>query len=303
MFGGTVQAVGQFVQTVSGVANYGRTSPTGAVWTDRTIASGARDVAYNGTIYCAVRNNQDTYTSTDGITWTAHAAVLPAGAWTTIVWGNNQFLAFKSATSSNVAATSPDGIVWTARTLSFTDFWVDAIWNGTVWVAVSTSGGTTPTSIYSMDGITWANSPDLPGVYGPGCIGWNGNVFVGVATDGRSFTSPNGINWNINVGFSWFSQPIPKLVWNGTIFVGALVNGSTITTIDGLSWTVTAVNNVFSGRGLAWNGSTFCIAGDNSGNPAPYTGSDGTTWVKGTNFTGASQGNGMSGSYLVWGSY
>lgn len=70
------------------------TSPDGIVWTSRTPASGLTeniiDVCWNGTVLCAIGNNDEIQTSSDGINWTQQVGV-PAdiGSMNAIASDNN----------------------------------------------------------------------------------------------------------------------------------------------------------------------------------------------------------------------
>jgi len=104
-----------------------------------SLTRSCRAIAWNGTVFCAVANNNFTpfdfndhaYTSTDGITWTQRT-LASTGTWSAIAWNGTVFCAV--AVAPEYANTSTDGITWVARTA----FLAPAIaWNGTVFCAVA----------------------------------------------------------------------------------------------------------------------------------------------------------------------
>ena len=114
------------------------TSSDGITWTSRTMsgAQGWQDVAWNGTLFCAVGSNGGATlcaTSPDGVTWTEQTATT---GYCAVAWNGSVFCAVGNA-SGTAAATSPDGVTWTARTLPTSQTWADIAWNGTVFCAVS----------------------------------------------------------------------------------------------------------------------------------------------------------------------
>lgn len=90
----------------------------GASWTLRSMPVNVswKCAAWNGTVFCCLHSTQGSYTSTDGITWSA-AGNLPVAStnWDLIAWNGDVFCAL--ATDDNtLAATSPTGATWTQRT-------------------------------------------------------------------------------------------------------------------------------------------------------------------------------------------
>lgn len=118
------------------------------------------DVAYNGTVYCAVSNNNSpnaVATSTDGLNWTARTT--PYNSFSAIAWNGTVFCALTAA-GGNQSMTSPDGITWTTRTLPFSYDWSRIVfWNNSLFVATT---GNQRVVITSPDGITWTQQRDLP---------------------------------------------------------------------------------------------------------------------------------------------
>lgn len=131
-------------------------------------------VAYGGGVGVAAASN-GTYTSSDGTTWTLHAA--PANAPTgKLFYGASLFV----GTTAGGVSTSPDGVTWTARTLassmvpsSIAFDAASATWyayglvssqrtlqkstDGITWTTVLASGGTdTPMRVIALPGGAYA---------------------------------------------------------------------------------------------------------------------------------------------------
>lgn len=116
------------------------------------------DVAYNGTTYCAVSNNNTpnvVATSTNGTAWTARAT--PYNSMSGVEWNGTVFCAITAA-GGNQSMTSPDGITWTTRTLPLSLDWSAITWNGTYFTVVANGSATV---ITSPDGVNWTVRDNL----------------------------------------------------------------------------------------------------------------------------------------------
>jgi hypothetical protein len=159
---------------------YAATSPSGGVWTDRSITGDHYGIAWNGTVYAAVGYSSAASTSPDGITWTART--IPTGNYLDIAWNGSVF----AAVGSSVAATSPDGATWTSQTIPTGDYQAVA-WNGSVFAAVGSSVAAT-----SPDGATWTSQTIPTGDYQ--AVAWNGYVWIAIGQTAFA-TSPDGATW------------------------------------------------------------------------------------------------------------
>jgi hypothetical protein len=109
-------AAGLFCAVGSSTTTRVATSPTGAVWTNRTIPAGGRStIASNGTLWFTPTDGSAIgHTSTDGVTWTQ--VTLPASrTWLDVSWTGTQFVL--TALLSNVLTVSANGSTWTEVTM------------------------------------------------------------------------------------------------------------------------------------------------------------------------------------------
>lgn len=160
-----------------GTLNYGGTC-NGLVWggtgtatelytgtdhtniTKRTITGGPQvyDMAWNGTVWCAVGFSGASYnalTSTDGTTWTGRTGVTNGAQ--AIAWNGTTFCAFNA--SNRITYTSTDGITWTATSNAVPSgpsyrSLILAI-DGLFWLCSVETSPPTATWWSSPDGITW----------------------------------------------------------------------------------------------------------------------------------------------------
>jgi hypothetical protein len=134
-----------------------------------------------------------------------------------------------------------DGINW-SNGIGYEN--TDFAWNGRIWVSYS-SGMSIGLLYYSMDGITWTESPSNAG----------------------------------NPYFEYYN-----VVWNGAIWVAA-VFGTTLAlySVDGIRWTPGVFPQgkgdvyVNGGYSCCWTGSQWLLASDVNGTTIYYS-TDGITW-------------------------
>lgn len=238
-----------------------------------------QDMAWNGSVYCAVGittaggATTSCYTSPDGLIWTQRTII--SGKYSCIAWNGTVFCAIAGYAASNAAATSTDGITWTARTLSSSNEWESIAWNGTVFCAVGASA-----CITSPDGFTWTTRTIQ--AYSWYAIAWNGTVFC-ATTNGTSVaaTSPDGITWtqrSLPSASSWLD-----ISAKGSLFctVGYGTTKAAISSDNGVTWTATILPA--SGNWLAMSSTNdiFCIVNQTSSNNT-YFSTDGVNWVLST---------------------
>lgn len=172
-------------------------------------------------------------------------------------------------TTTASAYSSADGFTWTARTIT-TGQWVDVVWTGTKFVALSTTGAITS----SVDGITWQAGATPIVVVGRLHV-FNGTLFFfreGAAT---------GYYTSTDNGASWVARTLPFTpIASSTIFGKAsndshLIlhagSGAIWRTSDGINWTqataglTPTVGALLTGTyvyyaNLAWVGEKFlCV--------------------------------------------
>ena len=258
--------------------------PTTLNWT--TSLEGLATVhslATDGSVYVAVGNFGEIFTSTDGVSWTERANPDTTGRdLYGVTWGGGRFVAVGGCCLSNgfsVALTSPDGVTWTETHLgSFRNFNDVAYANG-LYVAVG-SGGTIATS---SDGSTWSLQTSGTGFVLHG-VAFGGGVFVAVGYDRTILTSPDGYTWTPQTAPSTVGNSLYAVTHTGTQFVVAGSSGGVLTSPDGVSWTQqTVLDNSGSPstdtfRAIAVGGGRIALAAFSSWEPF-YTSTDGVTWT------------------------
>jgi hypothetical protein len=221
-------AFGAGVYVVVGVGGSVYSSSDVATWTLRTAGSTTfNDVIFANSLFVAVGNNGTVYTSPDGITWTAQSA--GGSSFFRVIYANSLFVAVGSIT----IYTSPDGVTWTSRASPVSSQFNDVTWNGSVFVAVGSSGGITS----SPDGITWT-ARAAPASNFLTSISWSGSQFVVTnTTDSSIFVSSNGFTW----------RSIPT-IYTGNFLYSTYAGGrflavgsnKIITSTNGTTWTSAA---------------------------------------------------------------
>jgi len=239
----------------------------GLAFTTKTAPANLVFIAFGNGVFSALVSGASatSYTSPDGITWTART--MPSSqTWSAIIYAGSQFVALASGAA--IAATSPDGITWTSRTLPSSTAWCAIAYNGTNYCAISSTSGTVAAT--SPDGVTWT-ARTLPTSQVWTGIAWlaSAGVFVACSNAGTSWaSSPDGVTWTTRTsaiaGLATTSyQPI---VSGNSIFVAATSTLSTPvqTSTDGINWTARAIpasNGNFSGTsGLNFINGQFMFA-------------------------------------------
>ena len=300
--------------TGAGNSTVAGSSPDGITWTSRTlpVSNEWQDVAWNGTVFCAVSDSggtsTDAATSLDGITW-ARRALPTAGYWRGIAWGNDTFVAIEGV--SGIAATSPDGIKWTQRTLPSASRFSPIAFNGTVFCTIVGNFNSGNQAATSPDGITWT-AQTLPTTHYWSDIAWNGSVFCAIAgmpsgsPTSDAATSPDGITWTTRTMPS--SSNWVAIAWNGTVFC-AIAGAQVSTTIaatspDGITWTAQTLPVSAKWVDISWNGTVFCAIDGNAGGNTTIaaTSPDGITWTQRT-LPVSSTWTSICASHLQFGTY
>lgn len=207
------------------------TSTNGITWVsqfDGTLPTALTDVAWNGSVFCAMNHSNISYTSLDGITWTPGGVFLPGSAnYDYIAWNGSVFCATgTTALSQTVAATSPDGVNWTLRTIPVTTGVGIVKTKGNTICIISANGD----SLVSNDnGATWS-SGFIPGVFTTQCLsaGTPGFLFVSGSASATYYLSTDGITWNSHV------LPVSKN-WKSTVY------GNKYVVMDSTTFSATSV--------------------------------------------------------------
>lgn len=250
------------------------TSTDGVNWTATPTAISAYDAVYGNGQWVAVNGgwNRDVYTSSDGLTWTAHANATPNdNQWHRVAYGNGRYAAVVGLGSGNKIMSSTNGTTWTGHAAPDRVWWDIAYGNGR-FVVLAYHGAETAVS---TDGINWT----VQGIAGVSsnhgrAIAFGNGIFVAVYLDGsdRIITSPDGINWT--------ARTVPELnewedvaFYNGR-FVAVSNNGTNrvVTSTDGITWTPYAAAEQNSWRWLAGGNGRF-VAASNDGTNRTMTAS------------------------------
>jgi hypothetical protein len=137
-------------------------------------------IAWNGSKFVAVGQTDDSYTSSDGITWTTNSSVMPGSTlWRAIGYGNGSFVAVGDA---GAIATSTDGITWTDRSVGPPAQLLGVAYKNGTWciIGYDPSGGSPflSTILLSSDTITWNAQTAPTGMNLSQCITTKGQWFV-----------------------------------------------------------------------------------------------------------------------------
>ncbi|MDZ7744325.1 MAG: hypothetical protein U5K77_00985 [Candidatus Saccharibacteria bacterium] len=111
---------------------------TSTAWVPYTgIPADWSDVAYGNSTFVAVAHDgtNRVMTSSDGETWTAHAAA-EANSWRSVTYGNGTFVAVADD-GTNRVMTSSDGETWTAHAAAEANSWRSVTYGNGTFVAVA----------------------------------------------------------------------------------------------------------------------------------------------------------------------
>jgi hypothetical protein len=262
---------------VTGYSNKSAASIDGTTWTQGTLPASATwgDVAWNGTVFCAINGSNQSVTSTDGLTWSSTHAV-PA----------NYALAsdgtiFCAVSQSTAAAISSDGQTWVSHNLPSSNSAADIVWNGNVFCVSGANYAFT-----SPDGITWTSNS---------ITGWI-NLLAAKGSVLCGYTAVNNqVAVSTDNGVTWTTHAIPTLdpyAWSGiaasdSVFCiisddGQNTGASDVvaTSPDGVTWTQHTMPSADSWYRIAWDGNVFCAIANFGTKVA--TSPDGITWTEHT---------------------
>lgn len=214
-----------------------RYSTDGINWNQALSGTGSGaiyDVAFNGSLYCAVGSSGTIITSPDLITWTNRNPINTNPLFLYVVWGDGKFVAAAS-NSGNSVYTSTDGITWQrVSTASFgLAFSVYFLGNR----FLSYNSGVLQTS---TDGFTWNMASPYFGLVSSSVrkLQKLGGYWYGSTTSG-AFQSTDGIN------FSWIRSStqgsVRGFAYNGTFWLCVVDNStavplSILKSFDGINW-------------------------------------------------------------------
>lgn len=184
-----------FYGLAAGNRRFIRRSTTGTSWTTVLNIAQTGDVinaiAYGNGLYVApVANDNDVYTSTDGVTWTEKSSVIASSNWTEATWNGSVYGVYVSASTSYY--TSTNGTTWTSRTLPATRV-SGVAWDENNTLMYLALGGVCYTS---TTGTSWS----IAGTAGiTGRLRYGAGLWVVFNESGGLFTSrysgDNGATW------------------------------------------------------------------------------------------------------------
>lgn len=292
------------------------TSPDGLTWTSRSLGGDfvvfdPHSVKWNGSTWCAVglvTGSPYSFTSANGITWASH----PMPAFGESVFGGfheNEFgrLAVSGSTfyALNVSegglglvATSSNGITWGTSSLSQSMLYSDIAFSPSFSKFVALGGHRDLRRIigfasYLAKYVVYFDISDrvLSAALPTAMTGWRSAVWndsAHVMAAVNFGVSPTGTNIAASSpdGLTWTQRTMPtNAFWiditAGTGMFVAVSSGSDIaaTSPDGIAWTQRTLPTAGGWQRVAWNGSTFCAAGQIGSNPGIATSPDGVTWT------------------------
>lgn len=130
-------------------------STDGTSWTLATkpVSLAVRGQAQN-TPYWLISAGDNSYKSTDLVTWTTGTFPVTGGGWIVSAYGNGTWLAYRNLdpTASTNAAVSTDGVTWTQSTLPSSAVWSRFAYGDGYFLGIAAS--TTAAGV-STDGISW----------------------------------------------------------------------------------------------------------------------------------------------------
>lgn len=254
---------------------------------DLIYANGLFVAVGNSSAVDTTYNNNNIYTSPDGVTWTWRDVDTATGTARTlysITYGAGLFVVVGAA---GFIATSPDAITWTTRTSAHgLNPIKQVIYAGGKFVAVG--GSATTNSIQtSPDGITWTARTGVQNITG-GCasvaydstnaqyVMTTGCAANGTAPNGGIQTSPDGITWTARTG-SHSATMYCAAAKPGFMLCADGSSSHTYSTDGGVTWSTLSQSLWLN---ASWNrlrviGGTFYAIG----NGALRTSTDGLLWT------------------------
>lgn len=276
--GGVAYGNGKFVAVVNhdydSPKGYIFTSTDGINWTKQTPAitaipqnfSGFFNVIYANGQFFAVGGdyllNRYLQTSPDGITWTNRTLPTTSTSYS-IVYdvaydGNNTLVAVDNY--SRIIKSTDNGVTWVAVPQNLTSVVSSTIayGNGT-WVV----GGLGNSIIASTDLADWTRWDLYEFSYEGLYVTFGEGKFVAVRSDGKAFTSVNGINWTPqNTGSTDFLSGIS--FHNGEFIASdpySENSGDILTSPNGICWASQPSGFEFGFEKIAYNNGTYVAVG------------------------------------------
>jgi len=269
------------------------TSVDGVTWISRMVYVlqtpdlNLVSIAWNGSMYMAIRSNFYVYTSADAVTWTRNSRPYAGYTWTanSVAADTSEFV----VAGYGYIQTTPDGVTWTTqynRSVAPAENLTSVTWDGSKFLAVG--------SIHTDTSRRWNNTVGFssytrtdwtPVVIDSTPYPDTGSNLVSVASNGSQnvvagyagmiSTSPDGATWTSQ--YSGLAEPLNAIVWTGSQFVAvggrpsnSLSAGTIRTSLDGINWTtrisrsldVRAVVDIIWTGSQLWSGNQFVAVTD-----------------------------------------
>ncbi|MFH1603748.1 MAG: hypothetical protein ABIH03_07560 [Pseudomonadota bacterium] len=267
--GGTGSPSVSAVPRLAGTA----TATLPAPWT-AGAALGANDLRglVLGSALVAVGAGGVTYSSSDGVNWTAGTSPDTANL-NAVAYYNGTYVAVGDG---GTVLYSYDAANWAKQTIGATSKLNAIANNSEEFVAVGAGG----TIVYSTDGITWgaaANPATTSDLYA--VVPYSNGLWIAVGANGTLITSIDGSNWNLIAS----NTPLDltaitfgvSTVTNALVFVAMGASGALITSPDAVTWTAQPAVSANSISAVTY--ATQFIAVGTGG--TILTSTDGTTWA------------------------
>lgn len=243
--------------------------------------SGATGV-FLGNRFCAVGNDQKSYTSEDGLLWTQRGLtggvqirdVIPG-----IVSGSPSFLAIDGGVNGTYHST--DGVSWSSGGAVGGPFGA-AAYSPSLGIWVIAGSGTVSTS---TDGITWTARVVPAGWAGkfPRRAAWAHSLFViaSATSYNKVLTSPDGTTWTERTIGTASAASWTGLAWGGIDGIWMITDGSQVfKSPDAITWTNCAPTGVSGLQDLAVNQSLWVGPTASGGEGGMnYSTDQGATWL------------------------
>ena len=202
-------------------------------------------VIHTGSLFVAVTESADVYTSPDGATWSAPVR-LASNKRAYSAASNGSVLLVLTGDSPGPAnplayRSTDNGVTWTSQFMSTTDVLYDIVWVS--WLNLFIAGGVLGRIVTSPDGVAWtAYSGGMSDIYA--VIASTGRV-VAVGLSGRATSSTDGVTWTSQTSMNGSGPALTYLAWSpasGGRFMAIESSGSgrIYTSATGLagSWTL-----------------------------------------------------------------